>query len=288
MNRSRMPAPRRRRSRRRRAFKTRLWRELPRVSSAALLLFLAAAVSTYCARPQEADSGLEEAHFATNSAAQYRSLDDPSATAEPENTAPGTVKNDEKTTDSSPRSSGQRLRPADHTIEWMQRHGAVARSASDDCMSCHQEEDCLSCHTEDLSEFFSIHPPNYAVAHAIDAQLDSQDCTSCHQVETFCTECHMRAGVSAMEDFAPPPHADYHPPGWLDASNPGNHGVRARRDITDCASCHREQDCVTCHIGVNPHPPEFRLNCRAWLNADARSCAQCHGSELDALRTMCL
>lgn len=182
---------------------------------------------------------------------------------------------------------GARLRPDDHTVAWMQRHGTVARAGASDCMSCHQEDDCATCHTADLAEPFSVHPPNFTLVHALDARLSPQNCTSCHQVETFCTQCHMRTGVSAIDGFRPPTRTQFHPAGWLDAQNPANHGVQARRDITDCASCHREQDCVSCHVGINPHPPEFRLDCASWLRADPRSCAQCHGAELDTLGARC-
>lgn len=180
-----------------------------------------------------------------------------------------------------------RIRPVNHDVDWLERHGAVARADANDCASCHQEEDCASCHVENLSEPFAVHPPNYETIHAVDARLDQNNCTDCHKVETFCASCHARTDVSAIEPDTPPARVEFHPPGWLDATNPANHGVAARRNITECASCHQEQDCVTCHQGINPHPPEFRLNCSNWLEADPRPCAKCHG-DLGALRRLCL
>jgi hypothetical protein len=180
-----------------------------------------------------------------------------------------------------------RLRPRNHEVGWVERHGVVARASSSDCMSCHQEEDCASCHVENLAEPFSVHPPNFEVVHAVDARLDQDNCTDCHKVETFCASCHIRTRVSAIEPDDPPARVEFHPPGWIDPSSPNNHGVAARRNITECASCHQERDCVTCHQGINPHPPQFRLNCGRWLKADARACATCH-TDLQGLRSRCL
>ena len=179
------------------------------------------------------------------------------------------------------------LRPTNHEVGWLERHAAVARASSQACMECHQEEDCASCHTENLSEPFSVHPPNFEVMHAVDARLDMGNCTDCHKAETFCAACHVRTRVSAIEPNDPPARVDFHPPGWLDTSAPDNHAVAARRNIIECASCHQENDCVQCHRGVNPHPPEFRLNCSSWLQADPRACAKCH-TDVRALRGRCL
>lgn len=180
-----------------------------------------------------------------------------------------------------------RLRPRNHEVGWLERHGVAARAMSNDCMSCHQEEDCSSCHTENLAKPLTVHPPNFETIHAIDARLDQDNCTDCHKVENFCTACHIRTRVSAIEPNDPPTRLEFHPPGWLNASSPNNHGVAARRNITDCASCHQERDCVTCHQGINPHPPQFRLNCGRWLEADPRACVTCH-ADLSLLKQRCL
>src|SRR5690554_4176179 len=230
-------------------------------------LLLVAAFSSYCMAPaSQTPAGGSNA----NRAAAYHSL-----------------QGDTAVQSAARETSEKRLRPANHDVAWMQRHAAVARSSVSDCASCHQEDDCVACHTADMAEPFQIHPPNFTLVHAIDAKLGPENCTSCHQPQTFCAEFHMRTGVSAIDGFKPPVRAEFHPPGWLDPAQPENHGVLARRDINDCASCHQERDCVTCHVNINPHPPEFQLNCRSWINADPRPCAQCHG-DLGALRQLCL
>lgn len=187
--------------------------------------------------------------------------------------------------------SDKRFLPANHTVDWLARHGQVSRVQSQECASCHTEQDCASCHIEQLAVPFQVHPPNFVTIHSIDARQNLAGCTDCHRVDSFCQQCHMQAKFSPRPTHSPPDGAGFaqmgfHPPGWLDSAQANHHGIMARRNITDCASCHTEQDCVTCHVGINPHPAEFRFECRRWLEANARPCAQCHG-DLSALRSLC-
>ncbi|RAL25073.1 hypothetical protein DL240_02335 [Lujinxingia litoralis] len=181
------------------------------------------------------------------------------------------------------------LTPEDHRFDWLNLHGPQARTRANDCLTCHLEEDCTSCHLESLASNTSLHPPNYLVVHALDARQGVQDCASCHQAQTFCTSCHLESKVApeAPPELQPPSGFALHPPGWLDPASPRNHGIMARRDIFECASCHSESDCVSCHTGINPHPPEFRFECRSWLNTNPAPCARCH-LEPAALEAGCL
>ncbi len=226
-----------------------------------MIVVLLAAVSSYCSTPHD----VPDRPAGPSQAAHYRSLADDDAGAR----AP------------------TRLRPANHTVDWLARHGAVARANADNCMQCHQEEDCQSCHTENLAKPFAVHPPNYEIIHATDARLNQANCSDCHNVNTFCASCHARTRVSATAPDRPPAREQFHPANWLDSNNPNNHGVVARRNIIECASCHQEQDCIRCHAGIDPHPPEFRMNCRRWLDANPQPCAKCHG-DLQKLKGMCM
>lgn len=179
-----------------------------------------------------------------------------------------------------------RMMPDDHDADWLRRHGAIALAQGNDCAQCHIENDCTTCHVDSLAQAYSVHPPNYAVVHASDARQAVTDCTTCHRLDTFCAACHVETRFSPRLEDSPPSAIDFHPPGWLDAAAPNNHGIMARRDINDCASCHTERDCVSCHIGINPHPPEFLFECRSWLETNPAPCAQCH-IEPDHLRIMC-
>lgn len=172
-------------------------------------------------------------------------------------------------------SANASLKPMNHDLDWLKRHGRVALSNQADCVSCHQETDCVTCHQEANARPFTVHPPGFNLMHAVDARSDMANCTSCHTVDGFCAECHTRSGLSTRPATAPPRLA-FHPPGWVEGAN--RHGLAARRDINECASCHVENDCVTCHTGINPHPPEFRFECKNLLEANGQMCLKCHTS----------
>ncbi len=181
-----------------------------------------------------------------------------------------------------------RLLPEDHTVDWMARHGAVSRAQSDQCASCHTEASCASCHHERAARPFQVHPPSFVIVHAIAARGAQPNCADCHNQQTFCASCHARTGHVSADDplTAPPPRVGFHPPGWLDRSAVGNHGVMARRDINDCASCHQERDCLQCHQGISPHEPGYTARCAASLRHNPRPCLKCH-EDVSALQMWC-
>jgi hypothetical protein len=137
-----------------------------------------------------------------------------------------------------------------------------------------------------------VHPGDYLTTHVAQARRDSPRCTSCHQVSRFCAECHARLGLSTMS--APDVRAveRYHPPNAVWVEGPALHAREAQRSMNACASCHAEDDCVTCHgalgigAGLSPHPPGFAAGCSALLDSNARACRTCHG-DVEALRARC-
>ena len=175
--------------------------------------------------------------------------------------------------------------PKNHTQDWQQRHGVVALLAREDCMTCHTEQSCASCHNAQATTPLAHHPPNYLVTHRLSARQDTEECTSCHVNEATCLDCHQRmmAAPPSATTSGPPPRINVHPPSWLDASSATNHGIMARRNINECASCHSEQDCVSCHQGISPHPPEFALNCQTWVKTNTSACIKCHTGSVDNL-----
>lgn len=185
------------------------------------------------------------------------------------------------------RATTQVLKPSDHTLDWIKRHGPLSRTRGDACMSCHTEPSCASCHDDKRGRLFKAHPPNYVTIHARAARADGSACASCHKQETFCASCHARTRNMPGPDNSPPVHrAKHHPPGWLDANAPGNHGALARRNVSDCATCHTERDCITCHTAINPHPPAYRMTCASALRSNPTPCARCH-TDLSTVRAAC-
>jgi hypothetical protein len=180
----------------------------------------------------------------------------------------------------------KKLAPADHSVDWLKRHGPLSRAQGDTCNSCHTPPSCAECHGSQQAGPYKVHPPHYITQHAAAARSDMANCTDCHKVETSCAGCHARTRNLPDAPLAPPPRVAYHPPGWLDANSPGNHGVQARRHIADCASCHQERDCISCHQGISPHPDTFATECARLLQANPTPCLKCHTSA-NSLRMMC-
>ncbi|HEY6104430.1 MAG TPA: cytochrome C, partial [Anaeromyxobacteraceae bacterium] len=139
----------------------------------------------------------------------------------------------------------------------------------------------------------AIHPGDFTSTHAVAARQNRPDCSACHRLQSFCTGCHERAGVGPNADVPGTSlysGAQVHPPRsvWVDVRGPQHHGVQAARNIGQCASCHREDQCLACHattpttssplypVGINPHPPGFAGRCREMLAKNDRACRKCH------------
>jgi hypothetical protein len=167
------------------------------------------------------------------------------------------------------------LRPVSdfsHQGNFLHNHGREARSASNSCVQCHEQNFCQDCHASSLPMRLElrqaervdrnfIHFGDYLSRHSVEARADEALCRRCHGT-SFCTGCHTRENLSSAAANPRNPH----PPGW---SYPGSgefHGPAARRDIASCASCHDQgsgSNCVHCHkvggIGGNPHPPGWTM-----------------------------
>ena len=99
-------------------------------------------------------------------------------------------------------------------------------------------------------------------------------CHFCHKdagapVATIrrCTLCH--------EDIRPLRPTD-HGPRWSD-----DHGLRARLGADSCRDCHREADCVRCHLRRDvaqrdAHPPTWRSFHAVEARLEAGRCQRCH------------
>ena len=124
--------------------------------------------------------------------------------------------------------------------------------------------------------------------HVVEARRGTPDCSACHRAQSFCVGCHERSGVANRVNTqfdTTDPTRNFHPAGWASATGGGNrHATEARRNITSCASCHREDDCLKCHsaesgsLRASPHPSGWRgsARCRALDRSNRRMCLKCH------------
>ena len=179
----------------------------------------------------------------------------------------------------------------DHGPGFAQHHEQQARQVGATCTACHDRSECVTCH-QGVVKPMDFHPGNYLLTHAVDARRGKPDCNACHRYESFCVGCHERSGLGMRTNTqfdSRDPRKAFHPVGWASAGpGPNLHAQDARRNITSCASCHREEDCLTCHsadsgnaIHASPHPANWRgsARCRALDRTNRRMCLRCHVSQ---------
>lgn len=174
-----------------------------------------------------------------------------------------------------------------HGATFARDHRQEAVQVGATCTACHDRSECVACH-QGVVKPLEFHPGNYVLTHAVEARRGTPDCSACHRAQSFCVACHERTGVStrvSTEYDASLPDRAFHPPGWANPGmGPNRHAAEARRNITSCASCHREEDCLECHsnepgkLGASPHPPGWRgsARCRALDSGNRRMCLRCH------------
>jgi hypothetical protein len=176
-----------------------------------------------------------------------------------------------------------------HGPGFKDHHTQEARQLGATCTACHDQSECVACH-QGVVRPLDFHPGNYIATHAVEARRGKPDCSACHRAQSFCVGCHEREGLgtrAASRFAAGDPSRAFHPPGWASAGlGPNLHAAEARRSITSCASCHREDECLTCHSAqpgsprASPHPPSWRSSaqCRALDRGNRRMCLRCHTS----------
>ena len=174
-----------------------------------------------------------------------------------------------------------------HGPTFARDHTQEARQVGATCSACHDRSECLACH-QGVTKPMEFHPGNYVLTHSVEAKRGTPDCSACHRAQSFCVGCHERSGVGTRvtsEYDATQPGRAFHPPGWAtEGMGPNRHKVEARKNITACASCHREEDCLTCHsnepgkLNASPHPRGWRgsARCEALDRGNRRMCLRCH------------
>ena len=174
-----------------------------------------------------------------------------------------------------------------HGAGFAEHHAQEARQIGATCAACHDPSECVACH-QGVIKPAAFHPGNYVLTHAVDARRGKPDCAACHRAQSFCVACHEREGLGTRppgQFSAIDPARAFHPAGWASAGpGPNLHAREARRSITACASCHREDECLACHSAesgaprVSPHPRGWRgsARCRALDRGNRRMCLRCH------------
>jgi len=174
-----------------------------------------------------------------------------------------------------------------HAPGFANDHKQEARQVDATCTACHDRSTCIACH-QGITKPTEFHPGNYVLTHTVEAKRGTPDCSACHRAQSFCVGCHERSGVGlrGRTDFnSVDPARAFHPAGWASrVGGPNRHSSEARRNVASCASCHREDDCLTCHsaelgsLRASPHPKGWRgsTRCRALDRGNRRMCLKCH------------
>jgi hypothetical protein len=176
------------------------------------------------------------------------------------------------------------LHNSKHASDFIRTHKRVAADDGAFCGRCHTESSCTDCHDGKVRPR-EVHPNDWISMHPAAARNNSPRCTSCHAGQSFCLDCHLRAGVTQNGPNAQ--GSRLHPSGWVNlasaARGAGRHGWEAKRNLTACVSCHIERDCAGCHattgrrgLGLNPHAAGFASNCGAQVRKNSRPCLVCH------------
>lgn len=175
------------------------------------------------------------------------------------------------------------LVPDDHGVHWLKQHEIAAERDLASCASCHAQSDCLECHEGSLPPVF--HDGNYLAQHPRDALANNPTCGACHRLESFCRDCHFKAGVRLFDRI---PFQGFHPAGWGDFPGPGgelpdtHHSRVAKKNLLSCTACHAEEDCRGCHSW---YPGAPRTHGPGWAGSDRMRriqrenpglCLQCH------------
>ncbi len=190
--------------------------------------------------------------------------------------------------------------PSHLSSDWVERHGAAARTKITECANCHLRGSCAGCHGEkppmDLSALpvgkpgerrgvglAGVRPPDhvpgFATHHDVAAASGALDCRSCHS-QSWCADCH-------TGDERP----RFHPPNYLT-----RHAAEAYARDTNCANCHStEVFCRDCHMksglsvgapattSYHDAQPLWLLNHGQAAREGMESCASCH-QQTDCLR----
>ena len=181
-----------------------------------------------------------------------------------------------------------------HGPRFKNDHKTEASQVGATCNACHDRSECVECHLGSVKPM-DFHPGDYLMTHAIDARRGQPDCSACHRLESFCVACHERSGLgtrAASQFSSQDPARYFHPAGWASPTTggPNLHAGEARRNINTCVSCHREEDCLTCHSAqpgaahASPHPPSWKgsAQCRALDRGNRRMCLRCHVAQNEA------
>lgn len=200
-------------------------------------------------------------------------------------------------------------------LECLDCHGAVARSERTKDYNIPERQVCLDCHDEDeipwrwmpspraRDNAVAIPAAHLKFSHRRHLEIDGVACLDCHagvpeaglatrdhlpametclgchdgqQAAGECATCHLEGAGGTLRttfrsgELVPDDHGVH----WLK-----QHEVHGERELAYCASCHAQEDCLSCHDGSIPptiHDGNYLAQHPRDGLANSPPCASCH------------
>lgn len=201
--------------------------------------------------------------------------------------------------------------PPDHMQKGFLNGGHGVEAAQNDarCATCHTRERCASCHVDtDYKEIQAIpaaapgmelppakaqypEPKSHTDKHWLTkhgGQASRAACATCH-TQDDCQACHIEPLPKQVKSL--PTRAQSVAPGVMVKARPPSshnsmfflktHSTLAAANPKECATCHEESFCVSCHDGPSKggyHPANFVAKHAAAAWGRQAECSNCHNA----------
>ncbi|MDB4910283.1 MAG: cytochrome c family protein, partial [Gemmatimonadetes bacterium] len=183
-----------------------------------------------------------------------------------------------------------------HSPSFAQSHGALASSSTATCANCHAQASCQTCHLGSMGARVIGKLPRPVSGSAAGVRLEGADpsngesppraeglapqsdgrrdafAASVRQQDTA-----IQRRTVALTDTQRARRVFVHPPGFARA-----HGPAAASGQLNCAGCHQQRFCTSCHQGEGErryHPFNFVSRHASTAYARETSCTSCHNTE---------
>jgi predicted CXXCH cytochrome family protein len=181
--------------------------------------------------------------------------------------------------------------PSHRLTDFATTHGALARANIQTCATCHAQPSCLACHTGPLGARVIDALPQAGPGGAPGVQLRAPRAVpppAWPPVGGAAPQIHFAAMVLAPVDTPPPsPVTAGGGPTQVVRVHPldfvRTHGPIAASGRLNCAGCHQQSFCSTCHQGAGErryHPFNFVARHASEAYARETKCASCHNTEV--------
>lgn len=170
--------------------------------------------------------------------------------------------------------------PPSHTREdFKNTHGRQARAALQSCATCHTQPGCRTCHTGTLGarEINALPTPGPGRAPGVQLRLPRPTTPPAWPATTSLVH-RVTLRQAAAPAVDTPPVARVHSPDIVKT-----HGPVAASGRLDCAGCHQQRFCTSCHQGNGQRRYHvFNFVARHASEAYARDskCTSCHNTEV--------